>query len=60
MLRRGVPAVKYLPDPGRSTSIPICNALENDVHLLIPTALHESREWALSDAVGGGGCRQLC
>lgn len=60
VLRRSVPAVKYLSDPSRSTSIPFRSALEKDAHLLIPTVLHEGGERALGDAVRGGGGRQLC
>ena len=59
-LRRSVSAVKNLPDPGHSVFIPFCYALEKDVDLLVPTALHKGREWTLGDAVGGGGGRQLC
>ena len=57
-LRCSVSAVKNLPDPGRSVVFPLCNTLEKDVHLLVPTALYEGREWTLSDTVGGGGCCQ--
>ena len=54
-LRCSISTVENLTDPGRSTSVPLRDALKNDAHLLVPTALDEGREWALSDTVGGGG-----
>jgi len=56
-LRPGVSAIKNLPDPGRSMSIPFSDAFEKDIHLLVPTALYEGGEWTLGDTVGGGGGR---
>ena len=54
----GVSAVKDLPDPGRSMSIQFRDALEKDIHLLIPAVLYEGGEWTLSDPVCGGGVGQ--
>lgn len=56
-LRRNVSAVKNLPDPGRSVSIPFYDTLEKNAHLLVPAVLHEGREWTWRDTVGGRRCQ---